>query len=127
MEQPPFASPDIARVFEALPPATRTTLLTLREMIYAEAERLGVPVTESLKWGQPSYATPKGTPLRLGVPKTGGAAIFAHCQSRVIPDLREIAPDLSYDGTRAVHLDPKAAIPTAPLRVMIRRALTYRA
>lgn len=126
MDHPAFASPEIARVFDACPAPVRATLLALRTMIYAEAAHLGVPVTENLKWGQPSYVTPNGTPLRLGHPKTGGAAIFAHCQSRIIPELREIAPELDYDGTRAVHLAPDHALPVAPLRLMIRRALTYR-
>ncbi|MEM5469237.1 DUF1801 domain-containing protein [Celeribacter marinus] len=126
MDHPAFASSEIAHVYDACPAPVRATLLALRTMIYAEAVQLGVPVTESLKWGQPSYATPKGTPLRLGHLKTGGAAIYSHCQSRVIPELRDLAPDLNYDGTRAVHLDPDHALPVAPLRLMIRRALTYR-
>ncbi|WP_240705178.1 DUF1801 domain-containing protein [Pacificoceanicola onchidii] len=119
----------VAPAFEAFPEPARGALLAIRSRIFtlaAEDPRIG-PVTESLKWGQPSYASKVGTPLRLGLPKSGGCAIFCHCQSRVIPDHRALfGADHRYDGNRALLFKPQA--PPAPhaLDALIRSALTYR-
>mgnify|MGYP000592624135 CR=1 FL=1 len=44
----------------------------------------------ALRWGQPAYLAPKGSTLRVGIPKSGGAfALFAHCQTTLIADFRE--------------------------------------
>ncbi|MBF9035212.1 DUF1801 domain-containing protein [Rhodobacterales bacterium HKCCE2091] len=103
----------------------REALLAVRAMILDEAAALGLSVTESLKWGQPSYAAPGGTPIRLGRGRHGGAAVFTHCATSVVPEFRAAFGDrFRYDGTRGVLLDPGA--PPDELRMLIRRALTYR-
>lgn len=123
--EPPFASQGVAAVFEDAP-----DLRALRTMIFdvaAELDAVGT-VEESLKWGQPSYASKVGTPLRLGVPKGGGVAIYAHCQSSVIPDFAALfGAEFEIEGTRAVHLDPaRIAAQAGPLRRLIASALTYK-
>ena len=104
-------------------------MLALRALIFELAEQTPncSPVEESLKWGQPSYRVAKGTPLRLGVASSGATAVFAHCQTQVIPEFRAVFPnDFTYDGNRAVHLSP-GPLPLALLRLLIKAALTYRA
>ena len=126
--RPAFQTPAVSAAFEALEPALRAQLLDLRALIYDTAAGLDIPpLDESLRWGQPSYTTPKSTPIRLGATKTGTAAIFTHCQSRVIPDFRALFPNaFTYDGTRAVHLDPSAALQKDSLQLLITAALAYR-
>ena len=72
----------------------RDTLLKIRAMIYVLAADLPVGrIEETLKWGQPSYATPDtkaATPIRLGITKNGTPAIFTHCQSTVMGDFQAI-------------------------------------
>jgi len=106
-------------------------MLALRRLILTEAAnlpRVG-PLTEALRWGQPAYltlATRAGSTLRLGIPKSGGFAIFAHCQTSLITDLRAVAGDvLRYDGTRAVLFDRPEAIAGDLIGLLIRRALQY--
>ncbi len=84
-------------------------------------------VTETLKWGQPSYATATGTPVRLGVVTSGQPALFVHCQTRVIADARAVfGQELGFEGNRAVVLPVDAATSDDALRQIIHAALTYR-
>ena len=128
---PPFDSTDVAAAFAGVPVSARDRLLVLRALIYTVAASTpGVgPVQETLKWGQPAYLTPEtraGTTLRLGVPKTGGCALYAHCQTTVIADFRALFPDdFTYDGNRAVMFPDGTAIETDKLRLLIASALTY--
>ncbi len=91
---PAIDDPAVAAVYAAFPEPARLGLLKLRALIFEEAHHVGVgPLVETLKWGQPSYLTEKskaGTTLRLGVPKSGGFAIYAHCQTTVISDFHAI-------------------------------------
>lgn len=115
----------ITPAFAAYPNSLRPQLLALRDLIHHTAAGLNLPITESLKWGQPSFAAPQGTPIRLGVSKSGHPALFVHCQTTVIRDFAALHPEFTYDGNRAIHLD--GAVPEGPLRMLITAALTYHA
>ncbi|MCR8724893.1 DUF1801 domain-containing protein [Frigidibacter sp. ROC022] len=122
--------PDPVRAaFEAAPASARPGLRTLRALILSvAAETPGAePLTETLRWGQPAYLAPKGTALRLGTHRAASFALFAHCQSRVIPAFRD-GPGAGFrlDGTRAVLFDRVDEIRPGPLSSLIRHALTYR-
>ena len=103
-------------------------LNALRELILqtaAEIPEVG-PLTETVKWGQPSFAAQKGTPIRIGRPKSGGFGLFVHCQTRVIPDFQaEFGGAFTFDGTRGVLFERATEIDTNKLRILIQRALTY--
>jgi len=105
--------------------------MALRTLIFAvAADSPGVgPVQETLKWGQPAYLTPvsrAGSTIRLGMPKSGGYAIFAHCQTTIIADFRALfGPDFTYDGNRAVIFDEAPPPDLDKLRTLIASALTY--
>jgi hypothetical protein len=127
----PFAEKNIADVFDSYPRPLRGGILHLRELIFKVAEgdaRIGT-LTESLKWGQPSYvpAMPNvGTPIRLGLPKSGGFAAFVHCQTTVVSEFAALfADDFAFDGTRAVLFAPDAEIDEDKVGLLISRALTY--
>lgn len=120
----------IAPAYNAFPEAHRKVLLTIRDLIFNLAETTdGVgEVTENLKWGQPSYLAkqPKtGTPIRLGITKSGKPAIFTHCQTTVVSDFQSQFPnDFTYEGNRAVIIgDVKKQEPL--IRAFIGSALTY--
>ncbi|WP_245794312.1 DUF1801 domain-containing protein [Vannielia litorea] len=86
---------------------------------------------ESLKWGQPSYATVEtgaGSPIRLGCPKAGGHALYVPCTTRIIPDFRALFPKaFHYEGSRAVLFEDSVNHDEEPLRLLIASALTYHA
>ncbi|MEM9796204.1 MAG: DUF1801 domain-containing protein [Pseudomonadota bacterium] len=128
MSVPP---PEVAAAFAVFPDPARTALLALRGRILAIAATLPEvgPLTESLKWGQPAYRPthPRtGTTIRLGIPKQGGYAIYTHCGSRVIADLKAVAGEgLRFDGNRGLLFDTQSPMPDEPVDILIRTALTY--
>jgi hypothetical protein len=115
---------NVAKVFDAFPPDVRAGLLGLRARILAVAKREGIALKEALRWGQPAYLAPKGSTIRLGVPKSGGYAIYTHCQTTLINDFRAICPELCFEGNRAVRFEAGVA-PPAAIDMLIRAALTY--
>ncbi|MCI5109726.1 MAG: DUF1801 domain-containing protein [Marivita sp.] len=129
MVNPPPIPAQVQEALDRFDAPRKSLLEQLRALIFdvaAGAPEAG-PVTETLKWGQPSYASARGTPLRLGLTADGNPAVFAHCQSRVIPEARSLfAEDLQFEGNRAIVLRVDAPIPEDALRQVIHAALTYR-
>lgn len=118
----------IKAVYDAIPEPQRTLLLTLRGLIFdcAQSVQAG-PVQEVLRWGQPSYIAPKGSSLRLGVAKTGQAALFAHCQSSLISTFAQrFQGDFLIEGNRAVYLDVLGVQEQEKLRFLILHGLQYK-
>lgn len=126
----PFANDAVRVAFDAIPEQDRAGLLQLRDLIFETAERLDtVPsVTEDLRWGQPAYLTPArvGSTIRLGQPKTGGFALYAHCQTTIISDFAEAYPGWDqFDGNRAVLFTDTKQIDPVRHGALIESALTY--
>ncbi len=127
------APPDrVAEAFAGFPDEHRATLDSLRSLIFDVADEVGAaPLTEELKWGQPSYrsARPReSTPIRLASTADGDfVALLAHCQSSVIPDFRAMFPaDFRFDGDRAILFRPGEDLQPNRLRLCIEHALRYR-
>lgn len=117
--------------FNTYSPAQRKRIEVLREILFEQAnslEQCGV-VQECLKWGQPSYVTEKpksGTTVRLDAVGDDSVAIYVHCQSRLIEEIRTIYPDtFELQGNRAIILDGKQPMPIDPIRHCLSLALTY--
>lgn len=125
-----FATPAVAAAFDSFPRTARDGLLHLRDLIFrVAADTAEVPgVQEDLRWGQPAYLTPAriGSTIRLGVPKTGGFGIYAHCQTTIISDFAEAYPGWDrFDGNRAVLFENRDQIDPVRHGALIRAALTY--
>ena len=122
---------EVRAVFDAFAPQARTGLLQLRDLILAQAADMPQvgPITEALRWGQPAYLTSQtkaGSTLRLGVPKSGGFALFVHCQTSLIADFRAVAGDrFRYEGQRAVLFARAGDLQPDLLALLIRRALGW--
>lgn len=106
--------------------------MALRELVFDTAAATADvgPLTETLKWGQPSYLTGEtgsGTTVRIDRLKTrDGYAVYFHCQSGLIGQFRELYPDIfRYEGKRAIHFDVKDRLPVRELRHCIALALTH--
>lgn len=127
-----FADPAVAAVFKAYPAGMRKRVLALRELVFdvaAKTEGVG-PLTETLKWGQPSYLTEEtksGTTVRIDrLKKADGYALYVHCQSGLVPKFRALYPDtFRYEGKRALLFDTDAQLPLPELRHCIGLALTH--
>ena len=110
----------------------QTTLMKLREMVFETAESSGSigQLSETLKWGQPSYAPAKpktGTTLRLWRDKSGShPALFVPCSTTLVQEFRDIHGDtLECDGNRGLILTNGLVNQEHVVRQFISSALTY--
>lgn len=129
-----IASPDVAAVFASYDAGVRTELLELRQLILATAEETaGVgPITETLKWGQPSYLTSEsgsGSTIRVAPTRPGSEydyAMFFICHTNLVESFKDLFGDVFvYDGNRALLFSVGAERPEDELRACIVMALTY--
>jgi len=128
-----IADGQVAAVFDAYPPPLRAALLGLRALILETAAATpGVgPVTEALRWKQPSYltlASGAGTTIRIDALKgsADGYALYVNCKTTLVESYRHLYPDaFRYEGRRAVLLSTKNPPPEEALRHCIALALTY--
>ena len=127
-----FVDRKVAAVFKAYPPALRRKLMALRELVFDVAEGTdGVgPLTETLKWGQPSYLTEasgSGTTVRLDrLKKEDGCALYFHCQSGLVERFRDLYGEaFRYEGKRALVFESGQRLPVKALRHCIGLALTH--
>lgn len=123
---------DVRAKFEAYPPPVRKKLLRLRRLILETARELDLldTVTESLKWGEPSYLAKGGSAVRIDYKPDAPDryAVYFQCQTSLVATFREIHQDaLEFEGNRAIVLRRSAALPVGRLRHCISLALRYHA
>lgn len=127
----PAMDPKVADVFDGFDARAVKGLKKLRRLIFevaAETDGVG-HVAEVLRWGQPSYITPvtkSGSTIRLAVPKDGGFALYAHCQTSIIKDFAATFPGFDrIEGNRAVLFKTEDDIDPDRHGLLIKAALTY--
>lgn len=127
-----FADKAVASAFKAYPADVRRRLMALRSLMFETAAATdGVgSLTETLKWGQPSYLTEEtrsGSTVRIDRLKKGdGYAVYFHCQSGLVGQFKAIYPDtFKYEGKRAIVFDAKDRLPKRALAHCIGLALTH--
>lgn len=130
---PEFQDEAVAATFAGFAPSVRRRLTDLRALIFdvaAKTEGVG-PLQETLKWGQPSYLTPKtksGSTIRIDAVRDSPNkyALYFTCHTNLVETFRELYPsELTYGGNRSILLDATAPLPKAALRHCIALALTY--
>lgn len=127
-----FGSPAVAAKFGTYPSALRGKLLALRDLVFATAAKIeGVGrLTETLKWGQPSYLTQEtgsGSTVRLDGLRAGdGYALYFHCRSGLVETFGELYPGrFRFEGKRAIVFAASDRLPRRELSHCIGLALTH--
>lgn len=130
MDDFPIENPAVAAAFNSFPKEIRKRLLELRKLILSAGNRLDPigKVEESIKWGEPSYSTIRGSSVRLGWnkkdPDTFG--IYFHCQTKLVSTYRVLYPKLfSFEGNRAIIFHRNDRIPVKELKHCIELAHSY--
>lgn len=128
----PFANPQVEARFNSYPPHVRPKLLALRDLVLRTAAATdGVgEIDESLKWGEPAYATrnKSGSTLRIDWKKTAPDyyAMYFNCQTTLVDTFRTLFPnDFEFEGQRALLFPLDKEIPQDALAFCIAAALTY--
>jgi hypothetical protein len=125
--------PAVRAVFDAYEPAVRDALLALRALILDTAAATpGVgPLTEALRWKQPSYLTKasgSGTTVRIDAVKdvAGRYALYVNCKTSLLESYRHLYPEaLRFEGQRALIFDATTPPPREALAHCIALALIY--
>lgn len=112
------------------PENIRPKIVHLRSLILevAEASESITEIEETLKWGEPSYLTKKGSTIRIDwKAKTPDQyAMYFKCTSKLVETFREVYGDLfQYETNRAIVFGLEDEVPEAALKVCIERALKY--
>jgi hypothetical protein len=122
----------VANLLDAYPRPIGAKLQALRKLILDTARTTdGVgALEEALKWGQVSYLTSEtgsGSTVRIDQVKSAAnqVAVYFHCQTNLVETFRELYPQLSYSGNRAILLDAGEPLPKAELGHCVALALTY--
>ncbi len=126
-------NPDVAAVFNSCPKKIRTKLMFLRKLILETADVMeGVgEIEETLKWGEPSYLTPKtksGSTIRINRKKDQDEqyAIYFKCTANLVPAFKERFPrEFNFEGDRSIIFNIEDEIPIKKLKECIALALTY--
>jgi uncharacterized protein YdhG (YjbR/CyaY superfamily) len=129
---PKITNPAVAAVFKAYPKPIREKLMFLRKLILkTAAETVGVgELEETLKWGEPSYLTPKtksGSTVRIDwKEKKNHYAVYFKCTTTLVPAFKKKYPtEFTYEGTRAIVFNEEDRVPVKELADCISLALTY--
>jgi hypothetical protein len=124
---------EVAAVLDAYPQEIRSRLLFLRQLIYETAaafENVG-ELEETLKWGEPSYLTPKsksGSTIRIAWKESqkDQYSIFFKCTANLVPAFKEKFPEkFRFGGNRSIDFSLDDEIPIYELKQCIALALTY--
>jgi hypothetical protein len=127
-----FSDEGVAAKFDSYPPNVRRKLLALRELVFRTAsatEGVG-EIEESLKWGEPAYATKNksGSTIRMDWKKNdpNHYAMYFHCQTNLVETFRTIFPhDFNFEGNRALVFSLDDKVPQDSLAMCIAASLTY--
>jgi uncharacterized protein DUF1801 len=133
MSDSPLVPADVAAVFAAYPASAQAILRDVRDLVFSTAAQnptVGT-LTETLKWGEPSYLTAKsksGATVRLcwkaSDPEFGG--LYFNCQTNLVESMQRIYPNVFiYQGKRAVLFSLINPFETDALQHCIEMALTY--
>ena len=105
----------------------------LRQLILETASAIeGVgEIEETLKWGEPSYLTPKtksGSTIRIDWKKSQEEqyAMYFKCTANLVPAFRErYTKKFRFEGNRSIVFNIDEEIPIEELKSCIALALTY--
>ncbi|RPD94521.1 DUF1801 domain-containing protein [Aureibaculum marinum] len=102
----------------------------LRELVMETASEIqGITsIEETLKWGEPSFITLKGSTLRMDwKTKTPHQyALYFKCTSRLVETFKIVFKDtFQFEGKRAIVFQLDDTIPVKELKQCIKATLTY--
>jgi hypothetical protein len=124
-----YESIEVFDTFNRYPDKVREKLLSLRQLIFETAADIDLEdLEETLKWGEPSYVTKKGSTIRIAWRKSfpDEVGIFFHCKTTLVDTFKEIYRDqFRFEGNRAILFKLDDKIPADALKHCIALSLTY--
>ena len=123
-------NPEVNKRFASYPDTVRDKMQFLRELVIETAEETeGIDeLEETLKWGEPSYLTRKGSTLRMDWKERNPDqyALYFQCTSRLVDTFRMVFDrKFRFEGTRAIVFQLNEKIPVLALKKCIKATLLY--
>ncbi|TQV77555.1 DUF1801 domain-containing protein [Aliikangiella marina] len=120
----------LAEKFESYPDFVKSQMYALRELIIETAVDCDKfeAFEESLKWGEPSFVTQYGSPIRIDwkSKRANEYAMYFHCQTKLVDTFKELyGENLKLEGNRAMIFTVDAVIPKKELKHCISLAFDY--
>ena len=120
-----IVDPKAEVVFEKYPDEIKLKLLKLRKLIIDSAIEIdGIQqLEETLKWGEPSYLTKKGSTIRIDwKPRTPNQyAIYFKCTSKLVETFKTVFKDqFNFEGNRAILFQLDESVPEKELKTCIK-------
>ncbi|GGO64844.1 DUF1801 domain-containing protein [Bowmanella pacifica] len=120
---------DVQITIDSYPAEVKPVFSLLRQWLYDIAAEEGLnPVSESLKWGEPSYSIKGGSPVRIDwkARRPEMIQLYFHCQTLLVETFRELYPQtFEFEGNRALLLPVRRSLPEAAIKHCFHLALTY--
>lgn len=121
---------NVKQKFETYPENIYILLSSLRELILNVADQDGIfELTESLKWGEPSYTSKIGSTIRFDwkAKYPDQYCIYFNCKTSLIETFKEVYGDtFSYEGNRAITFKTNQNLPFKELAHCISMSLRYK-
>lgn len=123
-------SPAFQTKLRSYPSFVRSQMKYLRELVIETAGEVKdiKELEETLKWGEPSFLTKKGSTLRMDwKSKTPDQyAMYFKCTSRLVETFKEVFGDqFQYEKNRAIVFQLDQKVPTKELKECIKATLIY--
>lgn len=123
-------NPRVKEKFNSYPKAIKPKMAYLRKLVMETAEELESvgELEETLKWGEPSYLTKKGSTLRIDwkPKKPEQYAMYFKCTSKLVTTFKEVYGDkFNYETTRAIVFTLDEKVPVKEMKECIAMTLQY--
>ena len=124
------SNPKVDTVFTGYPESVREQMLVLRKLVLDTAKEIDDidELEETLKWGEPSYLTKKGSTLRIDwkSKSPNQYAMYFKCTSRLVETFKLVFKDIfEFEGNRAIVFQLNDEFPEEELKACIKATLTY--
>lgn len=116
--------------FSTYPENVAVLLNNLRGLILDVAKQDGIfDITETLKWGEPSYVSKVGSTIRIDwkAKYPEQYCIYFNCKTSLIETFKEVYGDtFTYEGNRAIVFKVNQVLPHKALAHCISMSLRYK-
>lgn len=125
-----ITNPEVVEKFKRYPKPISKKLNFLRQLIIETAsESITIDeLTETLKWGEPSYLAKGGSTIRIDwkAKAPDQYAMYFKCTSKLVVTFKEVFEELfEFEKHRAIVFDLDDKVPEKKLKLCIHAALHY--
>ena len=120
----------VKQKFASYPEDISVLLNRIRDLIFTVAKQDGISdITETLKWGEPSYISKIGSTIRFDwkAKYPDQYRIYFNCKTTLIETFKEVYSDtFTYEENRAIIFKKEQTVPFKELAHCISMSLRYK-